>query len=68
MKTVDLKVTAPEGRFIPGLGGREQGDVYADVPETLARVLVASDPGLSLVVPEPLKRAKPVDPAKDGEE
>jgi len=55
-KLMRVYVVAPEGRFIPGLGGRERGGFYALSPEE-ARLLAEADPGLSLER-EPVKVVK----------
>lgn len=55
-KTIRVYVTAPEGRFIPGLGGRERGEFY-EVNDGLAQQLVAADAGLTLEK-EPVKTGK----------
>jgi hypothetical protein len=44
---VRVVVTAPEGRYITGYGGREQGGWYELDVDTAER-LVAADPGLKI--------------------
>jgi hypothetical protein len=51
---VRVVVTAPEGRYITGYGGREQGEWYELDADTAER-LVAADPGLRI---EKTKTAK----------
>lgn len=57
-KVVKLYVTAPEGRYITGLGNREAGQFY-ELSEKQARALAGRDPGLSLDDPNAVKEQAP---------
>lgn len=49
-RTITYTVTAPEGRAIPGLGSRRQGETFV-VPARLAGTL-DGDPGLTREQPK----------------
>jgi hypothetical protein len=59
---VTIRVTAPAGRLIPGIGSFEMGETF-ELSEADARRLVESATGLEVVqpvVPEPPRREKAV--------
>ena len=68
MTTVTVKVTAPAGRLIPGIGSFQAGETFT-LPEDEAEALVAGATGLEIVrsAEVPVYRRSRVDKAEPSE-